>query len=66
MSHRLSKAQQTALERLDEKGWRTAYEIRCSLNTLESLVSKGMVEKRVLPGFMAFPRNCIEFRKTGG
>lgn len=57
-----SPAQQRAINKLKDMEWKSAYDIQESRNTLDALVSKGVLESRGGLGSMAFPRNNILYR----
>ena len=61
---KLSKAQEAALEKLSETEWKSAYDVDCSLATLNALVTKGYARSKHTVGSMAFPRNSILFKKV--
>jgi len=61
-TEKLTKAQQDALSRLSDTEWRSAYDLQCSLSTLNALVSKGEAIKRHNLGSSFSPRTCIEFK----
>jgi len=64
MSRRgLTKAQQTALEKLRDEGERGAYP-GISLGTLNSLSLRGLVRAKYRPGSMAMPHTSIKWSIT--
>ena len=60
----LSKTQQQVLERMDDT-WKSSYELRASMSTLNALESRGLVESRGYgrPGSFSMPRVVIKWRK---
>ncbi|MCK5020170.1 MAG: hypothetical protein KAS32_24240 [Candidatus Peribacteraceae bacterium] len=59
---KLSKTQQEVLSKLSKTEWKSAYDLRCGLNTLQSLATKGLVKSKSGLGSMAFPRTNIKFK----
>lgn len=47
-----------------EYTWKSAYELRARLDTLNAIVNKGYAESKRGLGSSAFPRSCIYFRRT--
>jgi len=45
-------------------GWMSSYTLRCGLNTLESLVNRGLVARKTGPGSIYSPQTCIKFKLT--
>lgn len=44
--------------------WKSAYELQARLDTLDAIVRKGYAESRATIGHVAFPHNCIYFKRT--
>lgn len=61
---KLTQAQRNVLDRLSDERWRSAYDLSASLNTLKSLRAHRLVRSRSELGYMAFPRNNIEWQIT--
>lgn len=59
---KLSKTQQRVLEKLTNE-WQSSYTLGEGLNTLESLVNKGLIEVKRELGSSFMPRIQIKFRK---
>lgn len=53
----LSKSQVLAVEKLSKDEYKTAYDVGCSLSTLNALVKKGLADKKTDNiGYMFSPR----------
>lgn len=63
MSKKLSKAQKVVLNKMNSGQWYTAYDLNCSLTTLESLANRKILEMKSGLGSMFSPRTEIYFRK---
>lgn len=57
-----SPAQQRAINKLKDMEWKSSYAIQESRRTLDSLVSKGILERHYELGSSAFPRTHILYR----
>ena len=59
----LSRIQNRALNKLINSGeWLSAYKLQESMATLNSLVKKGLVIKRMGPGSFWSPRTGVEYK----
>jgi hypothetical protein len=57
---KLSEIQKNVLTRMTLDQWYNAYELRCSLATLEALRRKGLVEEGLVAGSFFSPRTlCL-------
>lgn len=61
---KLTNTQEIVLNKLDDK-WRSAYDLQCSLATLNKLVKLGLAETEKDLGSLFMPRVCKHFRKRG-
>lgn len=62
---KLTDAQRKTLAALaNADGWQSAYDLQVSLSTLRVLRDRGLVTSKAGAGYMAFPRNGIEWRLT--
>lgn len=59
---KLSETQQRALGKLHEHLYYSAYELQESIRTLDSLCNKGLAEKKLERGAVAFPRTGTTYR----
>ena len=60
---KLTPNQQNALDKLQDGKWHSAYELQVSLNTMQALESRNLVEVfRHRLGSYYSPRTSIEFR----
>jgi hypothetical protein len=59
---KLTSAQVIAHSKLTDK-WLSAFDLKCSLNTLRALTKKGFAESKNDSGFLSLPRHCIYFRR---
>ncbi len=59
---KLSKAQSEALRKFQDGEWKTAYDVQCSLSTLDALTNKGLLEKKMRLGSFFCPRTNIDYR----
>ena len=59
----LTNPQKEALKKLSTTIWRSSYELKIGLGTLQALVNKGIVESKNKLGYFSMPFTCIEFRK---
>jgi hypothetical protein len=59
---KLTKTQEIVLNKLNDE-WQNAYNLQCSLATLNKLVKLGLVEIKEEVGSLMLPRNCKFFRK---
>ena len=65
--NKLSEAQEKALRLIvgiweHQRLWVSAYDIKASLATLNSLCKLGLIERKTTLGYEFFPRSCIAFR----
>jgi hypothetical protein len=63
MNKKLSPKQMNLYIKMDYT-WKSAYELRARLDTLQAVVKKGYAESYYGLGSSAFPRSCIMFRRT--
>lgn len=63
MTTKLSKTQIAVLEKMAPDQWYTAYDLNCSLTTLEALTNRKILEMKGGLGSMFSPRTEIRFRK---
>jgi hypothetical protein len=63
---KLSKAQQRVLDSMESREWYCAYDLRCSLATLNALRKRGLVISKGVSdlGSFAFPRIGIKWQKV--
>lgn len=59
----ITRSQKKALERLSFYKWLSAYESRIAMDTLQTLVDKGLVERQFGLGAVSFPLSGIKFKK---
>jgi len=59
---KLSKTQRKVMDKMEYDKWYSAYDLRCSVATLNALGNKGIVETKRLLGSYYFPRTNIEYR----
>ena len=59
---KLSKAQSKVIDKMTDGEWTTAYDLQCSVATLNALFDKGIVETKRISGSYYFPRTNIEYR----
>jgi len=58
---KISPTQEKVLAKMEPGKWYSAYNLQCSLATLEALHKKDILKRKSSLGSMAFPRNEIEF-----
>ena len=58
----LTPTQIKTVEKMKKGIWYSAYDLRVGVNTLNALYSKGVVNKRVHPGYIWSPRTSLRFR----
>ena len=63
---KLTPTQQIVLDKLSTTEWKCAYDIKCSLGTLNALINKKLVKSRHGAGAFSSPRTGIEFKKLKG
>ena len=59
----LTKLQKEELNKLSYSQWRSSYEMKVGLGTLQELVHKGYAESKHELGAMSMPFTCILFRR---
>ncbi len=59
---KLTPTQLSAYTKLSPMVWKSAYDLRVSLATLDALVRKGWAESKVTTGYMFSPRTNIYYR----
>ncbi len=59
---KLSKTMERCLRKLDKKKWKSSYELRESLNTLQALRARGLAISLAQLGSFAFPRVSLLWR----
>jgi len=62
MSKKITPTQFKVVSRMKSCKWLSAYQLKCSMATLNSLATKGIVEKNTPLGSMFCPQTNIQYR----
>ena len=61
---KLTIKQELIFDKMKPRTWQSAYDLQCSLATLNALWKKGLLERKDCIGSYFFPRNNIVFRRV--